>query len=256
MKASLIESAEVIDVKKLTGSIFLLIANSPQIAEIITPGQFCNIKVNDNNSPLLRRPFSICDVDGPNVYFMFDLHGEGTKILSQKKTGDKISILGPLGNGFSLDENIDKFILVGGGLGIAPFPYLIKKMNFKIKHDIYLGARNIDFITDYGLSNLHISSDDGSIGFKGTVIELLEKNISSFKNSKVKFIGCGPTPMLKALKIFCNKYNFDCDISTESAMACGFGICQGCPIEKAKPDGNYLLVCKDGPVFNINEIQL
>jgi dihydroorotate dehydrogenase electron transfer subunit len=251
-----IEISEVIGIKNLTDSIFLLTVHSPQIASIIRPGQFCNIKVSESNIPLLRRPFSICDVEGANLSFMFDLHGEGTKILSSKRKSDKLDILGPLGNGFTFDSQYEKYILVGGGLGVAPFPFFVKKINANSDYDIFLGARSRNFIADYGLLNLHISTDDGSVGFKGTVIQLLEENISSFNNCKVKFIGCGPIPMLKALKSFCSKYNFDCDVSTESAMACGFGICQGCPVEKANPDGNYLLVCKDGPVFNINEIEL
>lgn len=251
----MIETAKVVQVKKLTDSIYFLIVVSPKIADIIKPGQFCNIKVSNNYFPLLRRPFSISDVFDDKICFMFDIHGEGTKILSEKKAGDSLDILGPLGNGFTINEDIDKYILVAGGLGVAPFPFLIKKLS-KHNYEFFLGAKNKNFIIDYGISNINIATDDGSLGLKGTVIDLLKIKIKKNDDVKIKILGCGPTPMLRELKHFVNENNYDCDVSTESAMACGFGICQGCPIPKKNYEGNYLLVCKDGPVFNINEIEL
>lgn len=251
----MIEIAKVVEVKKLSKSIYFLSAYAPQIASKIKPGQFCNIKVSNNTFPLLRRPFSISDVIDDKIFFMFDLHGEGTKILSEKKDGDFLDILGPLGNGFSIKNNFAKYLLVAGGLGVAPFPYLIKSLG-KINYECFEGARNKNLLTDYGLSNIHIATDDGSKGMKGTVIDLLRKHQSEFLNQNVKMLACGPTPMLRAIKNYCNENNIDCDVSTESAMACGFGICQGCPVPKSNDEGNYLLVCKDGPVFNINEIEL
>ena len=225
---------------------------APEIASTIKPGQFCNIKVSESNYPLLRRPFSISDVEGDCVYFMFDIVGEGTKILSEKVKGDKLDILGSLGRGFSLDGDFEDAVLVAGGIGLAPFPFLLKSLNNK-NATVYYGIRNRDHLIDNNIINIDYASDDGSVGFKGNVIELLESKI--FDKEKIKIFGCGPTPMLSALKKYCIKNNYACEISTESAMACGFGICQGCPIETT-PEGYYKLICKDGPVFNINEVEI
>ena len=106
----------------------------------------------------------------------------------------------------------------------------------------------------YGLENCIISSDDGSIGFKGNVVQSLGNNLDKFDISNFKVFACGPNAMLRALKDFCLTNNLECEVSTECAMACGFGICQGCPIESTEQSETYLLVCKDGPVFNIKDV--
>ena len=106
------------------------------------------------------------------------------------------------------------------------------------------------------MKNVHTASDDGSTGYKGTVIELLNSKIDDLQMNKIKMFGCGPTQMLKALQKFCCEKNISCEISTESAMACGFGICQGCPVESTSQKDKYLLLCKDGPVFNAKDVIL
>jgi len=120
----------------------------------------------------------------------------------------------------------------------------------------FIGGRTESEIVTYGLENIFIATEDGSNGLKGNVIDLLKKNESHFIDQNVKFFGCGPNPMLKALKEYCLLKNIDCEVSTECAMACGFGICQGCPIESTTNSEKYLLVCKDGPVFNIKDVVL
>jgi len=247
--------SKVEDVKQITGNIFLLKANSPKISSEIKPGQFCNIKVSETDYPLLRRPFSICDVDGDSIYFLFDVHGEGTRILSEKKTGDEIDILGPLGNGFNLDGDFETAVLVAGGIGVAPFPYVTRALTGKKKIISMIGGRSKEAISLYGIENYFIATDDGSEGVKGTVIDLLNENISKLTEGKVKLFTCGPNPMFRALKDFCIENDIECEISTESAMACGFGICQGCNIEKSDKTG-YKLICKDGPVFDIKDVNV
>ncbi|MCF8240774.1 MAG: dihydroorotate dehydrogenase electron transfer subunit [Melioribacteraceae bacterium] len=252
----IIENAVVESIKQLEEKTYLIKARSETLANSLKPGQFCNIKVNNSTFPLLRRPFSICDVENDSIFFMFDVHGEGTEILSRKMFGDVIDVLGPLGNGFNLDDNFDTAVIAAGGIGVAPFPYLIRKLGGKKKMISFLGGKSKENIIEYGLKNLSISTDDGSVGFHGNVIDLMESNIERFRNEDVKIFGCGPNPMLRALKDFSIKYNFNCEVSTECAMACGFGICQGCPIEKTDADDKYLLVCKDGPVFNVKDVVL
>ncbi|MFZ6032497.1 MAG: dihydroorotate dehydrogenase electron transfer subunit [Melioribacter sp.] len=243
---STVESRE-----KLNGNAYLLKVKAPQIAKSIKPGQFCNIKVSETNYPLLRRPFSVCYAEEDFVYFMFDIHGEGTKMLAGKKPGDRLNILGPLGNGFDTEGDYDTAVLIGGGIGVAPFPLLTRKLEGK-EIITFVGARSADHVIKWGMKNIVTATDDGSEGFNGNVIACFQSEVHKLEKKKIRIFGCGPNPMLKALqKESINKY--DCQLSMESAMACGFGICQGCPIKKSQGEG-YYLVCKDGPVFDSDKI--
>ena len=235
-------------------NIYIQKIHSLELSAIIKPGQFLNIRVSENSFPLLRRPFSICDVEGEHIYLMFNILGEGTKILAKKNPGDLVDILGPLGNGFKIDGDFETAIIVAGGLGAAPFPYLTRKLIDKKSIISFVGGRTMDDVITYNLENSFTSTDNGSFGFNGTVVQLLENNLEKFNDKSVKVFACGPNRMLRALKELCLKHNLDCEVSTECAMACGFGICQGCSIESTTQSEKYLLVCKDGPVFNIKDV--
>lgn len=250
----LIVNSPVKEIKEIQKDIFLQKIYSPEIARQIKPGQFLNIRVSETVSPLLRRPFSICDVDGDYIFLMFNIFGEGTKILSHKHIDDTVDILGPLGNGFNLTNDFDVAIIVAGGLGSAPFPFLTRLL--KANHDVYsfVGGRSKNDVITYNLLNVQTATDDGSLGFNGNVVQLFEKNLPLFKGRTIKVFGCGPNAMLRALKEVCISNNINCEVSTECAMACGFGICQGCPIESTSQSDKYLLVCKDGPVFNVKDV--
>ncbi len=250
-----IERAKVESVDKLNKQTFLLKLFSPSIAKFSKPGQFCNIKVSESTVPLLRRPFSVCNVDGDSVYFLFDIHGEGTKLLSEKKVGDYLEIIGPLGKGFILEGEYDSALIIAGGLGVAPFPFLIERLSKTKKIITLVGAQSKNLILEYGLKNVSVATDDGSLGFHGNVIDLFKNKISEISLNTFRIYGCGPNPMLKVLQKYSIEKNYDCQISVESAMACGFGICQGCSIE-ASDSESYLLVCKDGPVFDVDKVRL
>lgn len=234
---------------------YLLEVSAPELVDNLKPGQFFNLQVNDNSFPLLRRPFSISDVKGDSIFFMYKIVGEGTKIISQKSNGDKINLLGPLGNYFETNLDYDHFVLLGGGIGIAPFPFVIKNIPNRKSYSVLFGVRNKEEAHEYELGNISYSSDDGSIGIDGNVIDLLDQHLKTLESKKVKILACGPNPMFRALQKYIIKTNLDCDISMESAMACGFGICQGCPVEY-KDDSVYKLICKDGPVFNIRDVKI
>ncbi len=251
----LIKDTNIVSNSQISKNTFLLELNSPEIASIIQPGQFVNVKVSDSYFPLLRRPFSICDVEGESIFIMYKLVGEGTKIISEKKAGEQLNILGPLGNSFSNYKNYDNIILIGGGIGIAPFPYLIKKFGKDQKYTVLFGVRSKDEFHNYGMQNIEYSSDDGSIGFHGNTVQLLAEKLDDYDYSKTKIFACGPNPMLRALKELIVDKNFECEVSMESAMACGFGICQGCPIE-GDDEEKYKLICKDGAIFNIRDIEI
>ncbi|MCF6271231.1 MAG: dihydroorotate dehydrogenase electron transfer subunit [Melioribacteraceae bacterium] len=249
-KDGIVESVE-----ELQTDIFILKVKAPQIAVLAKPGEFCNIKVSDSIFPFLRRPFSICDVEDDVITFQFNLVGEGTKLLSQKKKGDTINIIGTLGVGFNLLGNYENALIVAGGIGAAPFPFLIKNISEKKNIISFVGGRSKKDIIKYKLKNIIASTDDGSEGFHGNVVELLDSEIHKYDSANTKIFACGPNPMLRALSKYSIERGFACEISTESVMACGFGICQGCNIE-GKDFDRFLLVCKDGPVFKAEDVIL
>lgn len=251
----IIEDLEVHSNFEIAKNTFLIKTHSPNLSSIVRPGQFCNLKVTETETPLLRRPFSISDVDGQYVSFMYKVVGVGTKILSKMKTGDFINALAPLGNSFNSNENFEHAILIGGGIGIAPFPFLINGLKQKKDFTVLFGVRSKEEAHQFGLENISYSSDDGTIGIKGNVVDLLKIELQKIDNKKVKIFACGPTQMLKGLQSFCVANDLDGEVSLESAMACGFGICQGCPVESTEQEA-YKLICKDGPVFNIKEVVL
>ncbi len=250
----MIENGQIVENILIRKNIFRLTVKLPQISSLAKPGQFCEVKVNDGLTPLLRRPFSIHKVVEKNVSFLVEIKGVGTKALAQRKIGEFINILGPLGNGFNLEGNYSKAVIVAGGIGVAPFPFLVEKLNVEKEIISFVGARNKNLIVAEGLENVAIATDDGSMGFKGNVVQLVEKKLKDSKAEELKIFACGPNPMLKALKSFVNKRNIECEISAESNMACGTGLCQGCAIKSAVLDGHFL-VCKDGPVFDITQIE-
>ncbi|MGB9664962.1 MAG: dihydroorotate dehydrogenase electron transfer subunit [Ignavibacteria bacterium] len=249
-------TAEIIEKRVLSDQIILVTFKSEELTKDAKPGQFVNVRVSETCYPYLRRPFSYCDVEGDSFKLIFTIFGQGTKMMANAPRGTKFDVIGPLGNGFNLDDDFENAVLVGGGLGIAPFPFVTRLLDAKKKIYTYIGAKTKELVVTFGLKNFQIATDDGSIGFQGNVVELLrndlEKNVF---NGKIKIFGCGPTPMLRALKQLSEEFDLNCEVSTEESMACGFGICQGCPIELADSSG-YKLVCKDGPVFNAREIKL
>ncbi len=255
-----LENATVDSVTQIGTNVFLLKLISEKIAKRATPGQFVNIKISESDFPLLRRPFSICNVDGDSISIMFVAIGSGTSVLQNKLQGEILDVMGPLGNGFHLDDDFDKAVIVAGGIGAAPFPFLIKELaKGGKKISCFSGGKTKNDCITYGMENVSVAADDGSLGFKGNVVELLASKIDvheAGKNNKIKIFGCGPNAMLKALQKFCISNNINGDISTESSMACGFGICQGCPVESTTNKDKYLLVCKDGPVFNVKDVEL
>ena len=247
-------NAPVAETLELENQIFLLKIFSPEIASVIKPGQFLNIRVSASYFPLLRRPFSVCDITGDHFFIMFNIYGEGTKQLARKQPGEMIDILGPLGNGFNLSDDYDTAVIAAGGLGAAPFPYLTRMIHKDKEIITFVGGKSHADLIKYGLVNINLSTDDGSEGYKGTVVDLLSSRLPEFSEKRIKIFGCGPNAMLRSLKELAVSNDINCEVSTECVMACGFGICQGCPIEAADQKDKYLLVCKDGPVFNVKDV--
>lgn len=252
----MIQSAvRVKKIKEVAQETYLLEFYSPQVASSTAPGQFVNIKVDSSYNPLLRRPFSVCHIEQQTVKILFNVIGRGTKILAGKKIGDEIDVLGPLGRGFEINDDFDTALIVAGGLGVAPFPLLTAQLKQKRKNILsFIGAKTQNqFFLNY-LANVSVSTDDGSKGYHGTVVQLIEHYLTDHQISKAKIFGCGPNQMLKALSAVATEFRIPCEVSLECEMACGVGLCQGCPVETADGTKKYRLVCKDGPIFSTSSI--
>jgi dihydroorotate dehydrogenase electron transfer subunit len=146
---------------------------------------------------------------------------------------------------------------VAGGLGVAPMPILTQLIkSLKKKFVTYIGARTNNQVVDRYLENVFIATDDGSRGSRGTVVDILEKELAEKRYPDPKIFACGPTKMLNNLFRLVKKDNIPCEVSLEGVMACGVGICQGCPVELADDEKRYALMCKDGPVFDIHSLRM
>ncbi len=252
------EHAPIAAVKEIASNIFQLSFLSSSISRSALPGQFVNVKAEESVVPLLRRPFSIFSVEGETVSIIFNVVGLGTKLLSQKRAGETLDVLGPLGKGvfpFN-DEKFDTALLVAGGLGVAAFPFLNSRLHASKKVISFLGARTSSFVVRKGLANIHVATDDGSEGFRGTVVDMLKNFMDENTILHPRIYSCGPMPMMRTLAKYSREKNVPCYAALECEMACGIGLCQGCPVEAAGDGRKYKLVCKDGPVFDIREILL
>jgi len=244
--------------KEIADKIFLLRFISPEIAASAQPGQFINILVTETGEgPILRRPFSISRIEDDIIELIFRVIGVGTNLLSRKQLGDWIDVIGPLGQPFHVNAEYDTAVLVAGGIGVAPFPFLTDDLLKQGKRiETFVGYRNAGQVYTEHLKNIHVATDNGTYGFHGNVVQLLE--FSFFQNNfgKAKIFACGPTVMLKVLTELARRKNICCELSLEGQMACGFGICQGCAVERVKGVTKYALVCKDGPTFLSTDVNL
>lgn len=236
----------------------MLTLQCSSIGQTAKPGQFVMLGVGVGNDPLLRRPFSINRVENDLVRILFKVVGRGTKMLARIATGEIVPILGPLGNGFTVDLERPA-CLVGGGMGIAPMLFLAQYIQQEksdcSKDIIILGGRDRlelePLVADFKQLgfNLFAATDDGSFGIHGLVTDVLAMVEPSTDS---QLYCCGPEPMLQAVHDFSHKRGSGCQVSIESEMACGMGACLGCSVPAV--DGGYLHVCTDGPVFESNRL--
>jgi dihydroorotate dehydrogenase electron transfer subunit len=231
---------------------------SRRLAESTKPGQFLNIKPDGSLDPLLRRAYSVHRILDDRIELIFNVVGKGSAILAAKHPGDTLDVMGPLGVPFHLDGDYRTAILVSGGVGIAPMPVLGDALQTLGKEVLNIhGARTAAMIaTDGRLLNVRYATDDGSLGFHGNVVDALDAYLSEEHPEQVRLFACGPNPMLLALGRYCSVRNLPLEVSLECQMACGIGICQGCPIEMTEGDRRYTLVCTHGPNYDFNDIAL
>lgn len=233
-----------------------------EAAKTAKPGQFISM-YTDDGSKLLPRPISICEIDAENgkLRVVYRVTGEntGTKLFSQKTAGDTIPVVGPLGNGFPLEEGKGKkAFLMGGGIGVPPILELAKQLDAEEKQ-IVVGYRNEQTFLKEEFENngkLYISTEDGSVGTKGNVMDAIRENALSADI----IYACGPTPMLRAIKAYAEENGITCYISLEERMACGIGACLACVCKTKEVDHHSNVhnkrICKDGPVFLSTEVEI
>ena len=247
--------ATVFSQEQLASDVFSMWLEVGSIASEAKPGQFISVYSNDD-SKLLPRPISICEIDREKgrLRIVYRVVGYGTKEFSGCKAGDTLEIMGPLGNGYTLKK--DKAILVAGGIGVPPMLELAKELD--CEKTIVLGYRDELFLNkefeQYG--KVVIATEDGSSGTKGNVLNAIQEKALE---ADVIF-ACGPTPMLRALKEYAAANNITCWISMEERMACGIGACLACVCQSKEKDHhsnvNNKRICKDGPVFLAEEVEL
>ena len=246
----------VSDIKWLNKDTYLLNLYSEESLPEILPGSFAEIKIDKASRVFLRRPFSIHDVDYEKhiLSFFIKIAGKGTKQLAKYENGEKLNVIFPLGNPFSLPKEKD-VLIIGGGSGIAPLKLIGKYLKENgVKPVFLIGGRTendiflVDELSKYG--EVFITTEDGSLGEKGLVTQHSVFNPENFKYKKI--YTCGPEPMMKAIAKFASQNNIDCEVSLENTMACGIGACLCCVVETKK--GNKC-VCTEGPVFNIKDLK-
>ena len=241
--------------EKLAEGIYSMWLDAPEMAKAAVPGQFIAVYTNDQ-SKLLPRPISICEADKENgrLRIVYRIAGAGTKEFSAYKEGDTLDIMGPLGNGFPLKKK--KAFLIGGGIGIPPMLQLAKELT--CEKSIVLGFRDEEFLSEefepYG--TVYKSSDNGAIGVKGTVMDAIRQ----YGIDGTEIYACGPTPMLRAIQSYALEHGIEAQLSLEERMACGVGACLACVCKSKEIDDHSQVknkrVCKDGPVFYAEEVEL
>ena len=253
------EQAKVVSQEQLADGIFSMWIQT-EAAGSARPGQFISMYTNDG-SKLLPRPISICEIDRKDgaIRLVYRVAGKGTAEFSGLKAGDQISVLGPLGNGFPLEEAAGKSVfLMGGGIGVPPILELAKQMKCE-KKQIVVGYRDAHtFLKEEfeQAGELYISTEDGSVGTKGNVMDAIRENALEAD----MIYACGPTPMLRAIKQYAETNGIECYISLEERMACGIGACLACVCKSKEKDAHSNVhnkrICKDGPVFLSTEVEI
>ena len=239
-----------VTVSQPLGDYYILTVKSQPLCELARQGQFLHVLCGEKT---LRRPISIHNVEGDEITMIYEVKGDGTQWLSQRKPGDVLDILGPLGHGFpEIQGNI---LVVGGGIGVPPMYYTAKCAQTA---DAVLGFRSKEkaiLTEDFSKLCRHVMlmSDDGTLGEKGFVAQGVAKMLEQHEYAAV--FACGPKIMLKTTFDACKAKGVPCYVSMEERMGCGIGACLVCAVKLLR-DGEQIMghVCKDGPVFKGEEV--
>ena len=240
----------------LADGVYSMVLSATEIAGQAKAGQFVSVYTKDS-SRLLPRPISLCGIDKEKgeLRLVYRVAGAGTEEFSRYEAGEKVQVMGPLGNGFPLKEK--KAILIGGGIGIPPMLGLMKALD--CERTAVLGYRDSQlFLKDEfeAFGPVYVATEDGSAGTKGNVLDAIRAN--GVEGAVI--YACGPTPMLRAIKAYAAENGIECYISLEERMACGIGACLACVCQSKEVDHHSNVhnkrICKDGPVFAAEEVEI
>ena len=240
-------NSEIIENKEVAQNIYRLIVECGMNGR---PGQFIQVRLPSDEFTL-RRPFGIAGITNGQLKMFYRLVGHGTKFLSSCKPGESINLLGPLGNHFEISDS-EGILLIGGGMGLAPLIFAASEAK---SADIFMGGRNAEEVLFWQdefkscADKIFVMTDDGSYGNKGFVTDFLPEALSSKHYDKI--LVCGPEIMMRKVAAIAKEYNIPCQVSMEKRMACGLGACLSCSIESIN---GRKKVCKDGPIFNADEV--
>ncbi len=279
-----VENAEILQHDAHPGEQYILRVQAPEIASRAEPGTFAHLQVNPNRP--LRRPISIMRTDprSGSVEFLYKVFGEGTSLLSQRKVGEKLNIVGPIGKPFVPHMERTRPLLIGGGVGIPPMVFLadrLRAIKGAYKPFVIMGSEvpfpfqsrpsqimvpgmpaeviaAMPLLEDWGIASRLASLQGYSGCFEGYVTDLARHWLEAMSEEQlreVEVFSCGPHPMLEAVAKLAAEYQLPCQVSMEEFMACGVGGCAGCVVEVQTENGPAMKrVCVDGPVFDASTV--
>ena len=250
------EICRVTHSSRLGDGLYRLTLDAPQIAAAAQCGQFVHIACGEGN--LLRRPISICLADGAALHLVFQVRGGGTAWLAARRQGDALDLLGPLGHGFDTQALGARPVLIGGGIGVPPMlQTAVCAADAGASPRAILGFRSkgVVMLEDEfrAVCETTITTDDGSYARYGFVTDVLKEQMADATG----IAACGPRPMLRAVAALAREAGVPCQVSMEERMGCGIGACLvcACALRTENGETRYGHVCKDGPVFNAEEVE-
>jgi len=254
------QTVQIVSNERNTDSYFRLVLRAPQIAPLIQPGQFAHMRVLPLKDALLRRPFSIFQVEGDTFSILYKTVGKGTDALARMGAGEELSVIAPLGHGFTIPKRGSETpLLVAGGYGMAAM-YLLAQRSPQKGIAFVGGRKRIDILCEKEFQALgwdvRVTTEDGSHGEKGLVTQpLIAELRQKVPVAQRKLFACGPTGMLKAVGKIAEEFNVPAELSMDEHMCCGVGVCLTCVIPVKTGDGwEYQRTCTEGPVFEAQEI--
>ena len=252
------QTVQIISNERDTDLYFRLVVRAEQIAPLVQPGQFAHVRILPLKDALLRRPFSIFQVSGDTLSILYKTIGLGTEVLSLMRPGEELSMIGPLGHGFTVPPPAGETpLLVAGGYGMAAL-YLLAQRSPQRGIVFVGGRRRVDILCEEEFGALgwevRVTTEDGSRGDKGLVTQALQTELERRAPGR-KLFACGPTPMLKAVGRLAAEFKLPAELSLDEHMGCGIGVCLTCVVPVKAGDGwEYQRTCTEGPVFDSRQI--
>ena len=247
------EVVPIVDHRKVNEKYHKLTFRSKALSRGIQPGQFLNIQINSNLDPFLRRPFSYFRVQNDRIEILYEILGRGTCMLSSKKKGDTLKVMGPLGRPFAQKIKAKKRVLIAGGVGVPPLVFLAEKL--KVDYLLIGTKSKKEVLPKKELSKVRAkilySTNDGSYGTKGFVTRLLNQIIDKEGPKNLFIQTCGPTVMMRAVVEIAKKLGIEGEASLDEYMACTVGACLGCMV---KTQDGWVPACTQGPVFPFSQL--